>query len=85
MTSLRWSAGSESICPARTDYRRWRPPVERAIAWLVHHANRRLRHRGTIKGDAWLQTRAAALNLRRLINLGLTRDNDTWHLSPAGT
>ncbi|WP_413229132.1 transposase [Actinomadura citrea] len=67
----------------QTDYRRWRPPVERAVAWLVHHGNRRLRHRGTIKADAWLHTRAAALNLRRLINLELTRTNHTWHLSPA--
>ncbi|MFV2179324.1 transposase, partial [Actinomadura sp. LOL_011] len=67
----------------QADYRRWRPPVERAVAWLVHRGNRRLRHRGTIAGNAWLHTRAAALNLRRLINLGLTRTNDTWHLSPA--
>ncbi|MFF3277173.1 transposase [Streptomyces chrestomyceticus] len=21
----------------QADYRRWRPPVERAVAWLVHH------------------------------------------------
>lgn len=67
----------------QADYRRWRPPVERAVAWLVHRGNRRLRHRGTIPGDTWLHTRAAALNLRRLINLGLTRTNHTWHLSPA--
>ncbi|MFB9197019.1 transposase [Actinomadura verrucosospora] len=64
----------------QADYRRWRPPVEHAVAWLVHHGTRRLRHRGTIKADAWLHTRAAALNLRRLINLGLTRTNHTWHL-----
>ncbi|WP_285681401.1 transposase, partial [Kitasatospora phosalacinea] len=49
-------------------YRRWRPPVERAVAWLVAHGNRRLRHIGTIKNNAWLHTRAAALNLRTLIN-----------------
>jgi hypothetical protein len=67
----------------QADYRRWRPPVERAVAWLVHHGNRRLRHRGTIANDTWLHTRAAALNLRRLINLGLTHANGTWTLSPA--
>ncbi|MEU8799384.1 transposase [Spirillospora sp. NPDC048819] len=67
----------------QADYRRWRPPVERAVAWLVHQGNRRLRYRGTIAGDAWLCTRAAALNLRRLINLGLTRTNGMWHLSTA--
>jgi transposase len=69
----------------QADYRRWRPPVERAVAWLVHHGNRRLRYRGTIKNDTWLHTRAAALNLRRLINLGLTCTNGTWHLTPATT
>ncbi|MCX4641626.1 MULTISPECIES: IS1182 family transposase [unclassified Streptomyces] len=69
----------------QADYRRWRPPVERAVAWLVHHNNRKLRYRGTIKNDAWLHTRAAALNLRRLINLGLTRTNGTWHLTPVNT
>ncbi|MEU0837682.1 hypothetical protein, partial [Streptomyces sp. NPDC005969] len=31
----------------QADYRRWRPPVERAVAWLVHHGNRKLRYRGT--------------------------------------
>ena len=67
----------------QADYRRWRPPVERAVAWLVHHGNRQLRYRGTIKNDAWLHTRAAALNLRRLINLGLTRTGGTWTLTPA--
>ncbi|MEK8146591.1 hypothetical protein NKH18_51060 [Streptomyces sp. M10(2022)] len=30
-----------------------------------------------------LHTRAAALNLRRLIRLGLTRAGDTWCLIPA--
>ncbi|MGW1024362.1 transposase [Streptomyces sp. NPDC002577] len=66
----------------QADYRRWRPPVERAVAWLVQHGNRRLRYRGTIANNTWLHTRAAALNLRRLISLGLTRTNNTWHLQP---
>lgn len=37
--------------------------LERALAWIVHRGNRRLRYIGTIKNDAWLHTRAAALNL----------------------
>jgi hypothetical protein len=46
----------------KDEYRRWRPPVERAIAWLAN--------------------RAAALNLRRLTNLGLTRTAEgTWALA----
>ncbi|MEV0303071.1 transposase, partial [Streptomyces prasinus] len=69
----------------RADYRRWRPPVERAVAWLVHHGNRRLRYRSTLKNDAWLHTRAAALNLRRLVNLGLTHIDGAWHLTPTAT
>lgn len=69
----------------QADYRRWRPPVERAVAWLVHYGNRRLRYRGTLKNDTWLNTRAAALNLRRLINLGLARIDGAWHLVPATT
>jgi transposase len=67
----------------QADYRRWRPPVERAVAWLVQHGNRRLRYRGTIANNTWLHTRAAALNLRRLINLGLTRTGGTWTINPA--
>jgi hypothetical protein len=63
-------------------YRRWRPPVERAVARLVQHGNRRLCYRGTIANNTWLHTRAAALNLRRLINLGLTRTDGTWTISP---
>ena len=64
------------------EYRQWRPPVERAIAWLVAHGNRRVPYRGIIKNNTWLHHRAAALNLRRLVNLGLTRTSDgTWALT----
>jgi IS5 family transposase len=66
----------------RDEYRRWRPPVERAIAWLAAHGSRRVPYRGITKNNAWLRHRAAALNLRRLINLGLTRTSDgTWALA----
>jgi hypothetical protein len=64
------------------EYRRWRPPVERAIAWLVARGSRRVPYRGITKNNAWLHHRAAALNLRRLINLGLTRTTEgTWALA----
>ena len=65
------------------EYRRWRPPVERGIAWLVAHGNRKVPYRGVLKNDTWLHNRAAALNLRRLINLGLTHTGNTWTLIPA--
>jgi IS5 family transposase len=64
------------------EYRRWRPPAERAIAWLVAHGNRRVPYRGVLKNDNWLHHRAAALNLRRLINLGLTHTSEgNWMLA----
>ncbi|MEV0282341.1 IS1182 family transposase [Streptomyces sp. NPDC050610] len=69
----------------QTEYRRWRPPVERAIAWLVAGGNRRVPHRGVIKGDRWLHHRAAALNLRRLINLRLDHHHGTWTINTATT
>lgn len=57
------------------EYRRYRPMVERGIAWLVANNNRRLRYRGVERNDQWLKTRAAALNLRRLVRLGLAFDD----------
>jgi IS5 family transposase len=62
-------------------YRLHRPMVERSIAWLVAGGNRRLRYRGIAKNNAWLHTRTAALNLRRLLNLGLTRSQGAWILT----
>ena len=62
-------------------YRRHRPMVERSIAWLTR-GNRRLRFRGTRLNNLWLSHRAAALNLRRLLNLGLHRPSTgTWALA----
>ena len=63
------------------DYRRWRPMVEQAIAWLVARGHRRVRYRGVERNQLGLSHRVAAINLRRLINLGLTRDGPTWNLS----
>ena len=63
-------------------YRRHRPMVERSIAWLTR-GNRRVPYRGTAKNDAWLHLRAAAIDLRRLLTLGLTGLNGTWTLAPA--
>lgn len=62
------------------DYRQHRPMVERGISWVVAHGNRRVRYRGIARNNAWLRLRVAALNLRRLINLGL-RNNDGWALA----
>jgi IS5 family transposase len=61
------------------DYRRWRPMVERSIAWLVANGNRRVRFRGTEKNQVGLSLRLAAINLRRMVNLGLDH-NGEWLL-----
>jgi hypothetical protein len=63
-------------------YRRHRPMVERSIAWITR-GHRRVPYRGVIKNDAWLHLRAAAVNLRRLLALGLTRTDGQWFLAPA--
>jgi IS5 family transposase len=67
----------------RETYHQHRPMAERSIAWLVAKGNRRLRYRGVERNEAWLNRRVAALNLRRLVVLGLTRSEGTWVL--AGT
>jgi hypothetical protein len=61
-------------------YRQHRPMVERSIAWLTR-GNRRVRYRGVAKNDRWLHHRAAALNLRRMLNLGLICDHNGWALA----
>jgi len=63
-------------CQARTeafqaDYRRHRPMVERSLAWLVARGHRRLRYRGVARNQLGLAHRVAAINLRRLVNMGL--------------
>jgi IS5 family transposase len=63
------------------DYRRYRPMVERSIAWIVADGHRRVRYRGVERNRHALSLRAATLNLRRLINLGLTY-TDRWALTP---
>jgi hypothetical protein len=67
----------------RDTYRQHRPMVERSIAWLIGPKGRcrKLRYRGIIKSDLWLHLRMAGLNLRRLLNLGLTRHTQTWTLA----
>jgi IS5 family transposase len=62
-------------------YRQHRPMVERSIAWLVRGGNRKVRYRGVARNDAWLHHRTAALNLRRLLTLGLQHRDGTWALA----
>jgi IS5 family transposase len=62
------------------EYRQHRPMVERSIAWLTR-GNRKVRYRGVVKNDLWLHHRAAAINLRRLITLGLDDTAETWAIA----
>jgi hypothetical protein len=59
-------------------YRRWRPMVERSIAWLVAAGCRRVPYRGIVRNEPWWSQRAAAVNLRRLLVLGLARHDGVW-------
>jgi hypothetical protein len=61
-------------------YRQHRPMVERTIAWLTR-SNRRLRYRGVTRNNNWLHNRIAAINLRRLLALGLTLGPTGWAIA----
>jgi hypothetical protein len=62
-------------------YRRWRPMVERSLAWLVADGCRRAPYRGVQRNDLWWSLRVAAVNLRRLLVLGLARRDSVWVLA----
>jgi IS5 family transposase len=61
-------------------YRQHRPMVERSLAWLIRRGGRKVRYRGITRNRIGLAHRCAAINLRRLINLGLSWDNG-WALT----
>jgi IS5 family transposase len=60
------------------DYRQYRPMVERSIAWIVANGHRRVRYRGVELNRAQFALRVAAINLRRLVNLGLGHNGHAW-------
>ena len=65
-----------------TVYRRWRPMVERTLAWLTRGTNRKLRYRGVERNQLWWSHRCAAVNLQRLVTLGLVAgDNGGWAIA----
>ena len=63
------------------DYRHYRPMVERAIAWIVSNGHRRVRYRGVEANRTQLALRVAAINLRRLVNLGLDHTGEGWAIT----
>jgi hypothetical protein len=60
-----------------------RSSVERIFAWVATQRGHRvmLRYLGVTKNHAWLRNRAAAINLRTLVNAGLTRHDGAWALA----
>jgi IS5 family transposase len=63
-------------------YRRWRPMVERSLAWLTRGTNRKLRYRGVERNQLWWSHRCAAINLQRLLTLGLViGDDGRWAIA----
>jgi hypothetical protein len=55
--------------------------VERSLAWLVADGCRRVPYRGIGRNEAWWSLRAAVVNLRRLLVLGLARQDGAWVLA----
>ena len=62
---------------------RTRAMVERVIAWTATCNGRRVRLRyiGATRNNAWLHNRCAGINLRTLVNAGLTRAGGAWALA----
>ena len=52
-------------------YRQHRPMVERTLAWFVRNGHRKVRYRGIERNRIAASQRAAAINLQRLVTLGL--------------
>jgi IS5 family transposase len=76
------AARHQATDPAfQASYRRWRPMVERSIAWLVANGHRRVRYRGLARNQLGLSLRVAAINLRRLVRMGLDHHDGGWVLA----
>jgi Transposase DDE domain/Transposase domain (DUF772) len=60
-----------------------RSAIERIISWTATQNGRRVRLRyiGAARNSAWLHTRCAAINLRTLLQHGLTRRDGAWILT----
>ena len=75
LAAARVLAQSTAFCET---YRRQRPMIERTIAWLVRKNSRKLAYRGVERNRLWLSHRAEAVNLVRLVNLGIAHDGRSW-------
>jgi hypothetical protein len=55
--------------------------VERSIAWLVAKGHRRVRYCGLARNQLGLSLPVAAINLRRLVTMGLDHHDAGWVLA----
>lgn len=56
--------------------------VERSLAWLTRGTNRKLRDLGVERNRLWWSHRCAAVNLQRLLALGLVvGDDGSWAIA----
>ena len=67
-----------SLRPSTGSTARW--SNARSLGWSVA-ATVNVRYRGTMNNDAWPHHRIAALNLRRLLTLGLEHRDGAWALA----
>jgi IS5 family transposase len=76
------AARSQARTPEFGDvYRQHRPMVERSIAWMVRRGHRKVRYRGVTRNRIGWSQRAAAINLQRLLALGLDHVHGTWTIA----
>jgi len=76
------AARAQAATPEFADAYPARSLVERSIAWLVKDGHRRCRYRGVKRNQLGLSLRVAAVNLARLLNLGLRHDGG-WTIPTA--
>ena len=81
--SLLRAARAQARTPEFKQAYRTRAVIERIIAWTATSSGHRIRLRylGASKNGAWLHDRCAAINLRTLVNAGLTRVDGAWALA----
>jgi hypothetical protein len=74
------AARAQARTPEFKQAYRTRAVIERIIAWTATSSGHRIRLRylGVAKNNAWLHGRSAAINLRTLVNAGLTRRDGAW-------
>ena len=88
--TLKINRNHDLLAEARTDaqtdrfqyvYKQYRPMVERSIAWLVRNGHRKVRYRGIARNTIGFSQRCAAINLKRLVTLGLDHNGQQWTLT----